>query len=313
MIHPSKLCKSVVCIYDNKWVLLDGKTQVPRAGTLCTADVRYGIGVNTSTNPHLQVDSFPKAYQASSITPGCQSAGREPEQIPTLSTAQRGVRRAETARASFHRLTIAPHPAHCQQGWMAKIWPHASCCHSIQWWWQAIKGLHHVPVEQQLHEPGWGQPGQERLETEPKRRYPTQHTAQWSSEENFGVLFTPWRTSVWMSDEGTWEEWLFFKFFQQKLSPKQPWSLVLSLAKETEGWKSPLSPSTSTSPQVPCQPSLQAHFQHHPAALGEVNRLMPRAAPFPHVSSLHLLSWSHSKVTEVSLSYRQSKNTKLYV
>lgn len=84
MIHPYKLCKSVVCVYDNKWVLLDGKTQVPRTRTLCTVDVRYGISVNTSTNPYLQVDAFPKAYQASSIIPVCQSTGSEPDPIPTM-------------------------------------------------------------------------------------------------------------------------------------------------------------------------------------------------------------------------------------
>lgn len=44
----------------------------------------------------------------------------------------------------------------------------------------AIKGLHQVPVEQQVHEPCWGQLGQGKMETEPIKRSPTQHTAQWS-------------------------------------------------------------------------------------------------------------------------------------
>lgn len=112
MIHPYKLCKSVVCIYDNKWVLLDGKTQVPRTRTLCTVDVRYGISVNTPTNPYLQVDTFPKAYQASSITPVCQSTGSKPDQILTMHHCLVGrYKRAEKAHASFHQPKHMPHPA----------------------------------------------------------------------------------------------------------------------------------------------------------------------------------------------------------
>lgn len=76
MIHPYKPCKSLVCIYDNKWVLLDGKIQVPRTRTFCTRDVRHSIVVNSSTNPHLQVDAFPNSYQTSSIISVCQSTGQ---------------------------------------------------------------------------------------------------------------------------------------------------------------------------------------------------------------------------------------------
>lgn len=134
MIHPYKLCKSVVCIYDNKWVLLDGKTQVPRARTVCAADVRYGISVNTSTNPHLQVDSFPKAYQASSITPACQSSGSQPEQIPALFGGELEEQR-EHVPPSRDQISHHIQP-HCSQCYTAKILPHACCCHSIKWWWQ---------------------------------------------------------------------------------------------------------------------------------------------------------------------------------
>lgn len=183
MIHPYELCKSVVCVYDNKWVLLDGKTQVPRAGTLCTADVRYGIGVNTSTAPHLQVDSSPKVYQASSITAACQRPGREPEQIPAMQICSVGSQKSWGStcllpEAKYHTHHIQPPCSQCQMG---RIWPHTCCCHSIKWCWQAIKGLHQVPVEQQVQEPCWGQPGQGRVETEPTKRSPTQHPAQRNS------------------------------------------------------------------------------------------------------------------------------------
>lgn len=72
------------CVYmiTNECYLM-GKHRCQELG-LCTADVRYGINVNTSTNPYLQVDTFPKAYQASSITPVCQSTGSEPDQIHAM-------------------------------------------------------------------------------------------------------------------------------------------------------------------------------------------------------------------------------------
>lgn len=113
-------------------MLLDGKTQVPRTRTLCTADVRYGISVNTSTNPYLQVDAFPKAYQASSIAPVCQSAGGEPDQIP--STQRCLVGRYESGERTCLLPQTRTRPASslppCSQFYVVKTWSRACSCHS---------------------------------------------------------------------------------------------------------------------------------------------------------------------------------------
>lgn len=159
MIHPYKPCKSVVCIYDNKWVLLDGKTQVPRTSTLCTADVRYGISVNTSTNPYLQVDAFPKAYQASSITPGCQSAGREPDQILTMQRCLVGW--CESRESTCLLPQTKPYAASSLPAFSlvwSKLGPMPVLAVAvIKQRWKKIKELHHLLVERQAHESRWRQ------------------------------------------------------------------------------------------------------------------------------------------------------------